>query len=193
MLLTMNNIDVYKFFFYFYIIFLSIIFIITVLTYNTNAYMISKNRVIYQPAKIISNNSDMMVTQKAINLSKGYIIPNNITVNKEQIEYLNKNCHAKDGALAYQSGFDDSCDFILSYLGIREKRFKSRPSLNNNLQDNKDKIIFDYTGHLFKLNLSMYKIEWRNQTNTIQFDKSFLFKRNLTDYFSGGFLWVYGK
>ena len=175
-----------------------LIIVLTVVIDSADAYMLNKAKVIYSPYKVILNQTDLLIVQKEINLTKEFKLPEVVKLEKSQMEYLNSNCHAKEGSGAYQSGYADACDYVLDYLGIRISKFKSRPSFVSQL-NTKDKIIFNYDFKQFDLNLSLYKIEWRNNTEIFNLNESTFFKpyqKNKTlnnSVWFTGFIRVYGR
>lgn len=135
---------------------------------------------IYSVIIIFSDNVDAYYTVRAKNITVKNLtvktIPNMLTIDRNIINML-MNCHASEGALAYQSGYADSCDWMLNLLGLKLSPYRSRPAAAP-MEDNRDKIIFDYSFKTFYLNMSLYRVQWFNDSSRFWLNDSTIFNRN---------------
>jgi hypothetical protein len=99
------------------------------------------------------------------------VIPKNLTLDSRTINALMQ-CRPQGGAVAYQAGYADSCDWVLNLLGLKYTRFASHPSANFQPLGYQDSTI-SYTfkvrpeGYIF-LNSSTYKLEVRSWDGNVR-------------------------
>ena len=92
---------------------------------RVEAYTISHNRIIYAPAgSNVTVSASSVAEKKTLSIET---LPDKLIISRSQIEAVFK-CHATDGSVGYQGGYDTACDDIRELLGLKASAFKSRPS-----------------------------------------------------------------
>jgi hypothetical protein len=163
------------------ILFLSyLLFALYILSQDANAYMVNK-------AKSVD----------PINIPK--TLPDKIIIDKSMINTLN-NCHASSQSAAYQAGYADGCTWVLEQIGIRTKKYSEKPKFQEELNTpNQNKIIFNYDFKKFVLNLSLYKVQWQNASNSFWLNESIVYNKRVNislqnqSWFNKGWLNIYGR
>jgi hypothetical protein len=122
--------------------------IIWMLSMDVQGYVISRNRVIYQPKNLSMTTTTL------------YQPPKIIVLDENKIDYLNNRCRPEAGTMGYQAGYADACDWLLSEIGVRKYEYKSRPSAAVSMTIDKTQYIkIPIVDNVFHLNNSLFRVQ----------------------------------
>lgn len=140
---------------------LPIVAALIVLASLSDAYVISHNRIIK-----VGNGSNETLNPIVAAQNKTFIMREieSLQIGREQIQKI-RDCHAQDGTIGYQGGYDTACDMIRSLLGLKISPFKSGPQTGHlaNMPTGDNVLSYSFklqTGGYIALNASEYRLEY---------------------------------